>query len=396
VGIAGVSVGVLVALVAILKSSCPFIYTYNGIQYEFTGEIFSGATFPSLERHDFLPLPGIKQDSGQYKLIVSNEVKEIQHINMLNLMAVYHRPEAKTFMDKYGKVYAFNELISPVRAYDHSGRDVEKALMHSKDELTTLDNKSISDTALVENIYLTFSKSDDHDTAYLVVSAKNDPWLDYSYMRFHDKLGKYYDRWFRKQQTADAEEINEWAMGQKIPLLVYLLDHGQKTFVDYYNICGPMAFKEDVLALDISGLEGDEFTLVLEYGYRFWDIDYAGIAYETSPDMDLLSMAPIEISNDTDYGLLRKIIYDDDEYYVQEEVGEYAFLSFQSVPERAGYETSFFLHSKGYYDILMDPPDFRPRIRDLKKLKNPLAFTRYSRNFYLETYSPLYAKRKSN
>jgi hypothetical protein len=51
---------ILAILALIFKESCPFIYTHNGENYQFAGEIFSGAIQPGLERHDYLVLPELK------------------------------------------------------------------------------------------------------------------------------------------------------------------------------------------------------------------------------------------------------------------------------------------------------------------------------------------------
>ena len=46
-------------IILLTKSSCPFVYAYNGENYDFVGETYGGAIFSPLERQDFMPLPSI-------------------------------------------------------------------------------------------------------------------------------------------------------------------------------------------------------------------------------------------------------------------------------------------------------------------------------------------------
>ena len=74
---------VLLALLIMLLSgnSCPFIYTYDGQDFVFAGEIYSGAVYPPLERHDYLLLSELEEEDGIYKMKISNQLEEVQHTN---------------------------------------------------------------------------------------------------------------------------------------------------------------------------------------------------------------------------------------------------------------------------------------------------------------------------
>ena len=386
IGAAGVTLGVVVGLVALLKSSCPFIYCWDGTKFSFTGEIFSGAVFPAIERHDYLRLTNIKPDGDRLEFMIVNEVKEIQHINLLELIVIHHNKGVKAMIDKYGKIHASDKMDAPLSAVDHSGKDILDKIIQDSDMLTYNGAGELPDTSLVQQLVLRFNKPAKDSIASLFIRAKNNSWLDYSYMKFHDQLGKYYDRWFIKQQKAKAEDLQQWSFDQKIPLIVYLDRNGTLEYQDHFNVCGPMAFKEDVLSIDLSGIEEDEFTLVLESGFKFWEIDYVGVSFDDDIEVEMSCIQATQaITNEnTDVNSLVQI--DDEHYYLQPEIGDGAIVSFPAPVPQKDKECTLILHSKGYYDILMDPPDFRPRFRDLKKLKKPLAFTRFSRDYFLDIY----------
>ena len=114
-GGAAVTYGVIIVILILFKSSCPFIYINDGENYNLAGEIFSGAVFPPIERHDYLKLPAQGIDD-QCKMLVANEVKEIQHINTLEMIVLDHKPQTQVLIDKYGSVHAANNILPPADA----------------------------------------------------------------------------------------------------------------------------------------------------------------------------------------------------------------------------------------------------------------------------------------
>lgn len=60
------------------SESCPFIYVLDGQTEQFVGEIYSGAIYPSLERHDYLTLPNPLHEQRNYTVRMSNELREVQ------------------------------------------------------------------------------------------------------------------------------------------------------------------------------------------------------------------------------------------------------------------------------------------------------------------------------
>ena len=62
-------------LLAAVGASCPYIYINTGDEFEFAGEIYSGAVYAPLERNDYLTLPHLVEENGIYKLKISNELQ---------------------------------------------------------------------------------------------------------------------------------------------------------------------------------------------------------------------------------------------------------------------------------------------------------------------------------
>ena len=77
----------------------------------------------------------------------------------------------------------------------------------------------------------------------------------------------------------------KWSLDQGIPLSVYLETEDGWEFVDYYNVVGPLAAKEDVLEIDLTKMKGDKVNIKLEFGFLFWEIDY--VAMDFTPNFSV-------------------------------------------------------------------------------------------------------------
>jgi hypothetical protein len=350
----GISAFVLSALLLIALAtkgqSCPFIYIWDGDKYNFCGEIYSGAVLPALERNDYLPLEGIKIDNGEYKIKISNKVKEIQNTNLTDLLIFEHPYNTKVLVDKYGNIQTSFDLESPIIAVNFQGMSVFDQIKQI-DTLSYLGEENSKET---DGVILSFNHPKTAKVGKLFIRAKNTMWLDYVIGRFYNLFGDYYKKWNDKQKTVPASKIIEWNLSQNIPLSIYIEINKKWKFVDYYNIAGPMAFKSDVLPIDLSEVDSDTVKLKLISGSFFWDIDYIGIDY--TKNIEPISYY-VNIKNAIDnngHNVTGLLNADDNQYYTQPNVGDEAVLTF-SAPKATTYDRTVILHSKGYYEILINP-----------------------------------------
>lgn len=84
-------------------SSCPYVYIFDGEQYSLVGETFPGALLPSLERDDYLPLPGIRPVEDRYQIRLANELMENQYMDLTKLLVVNHPADEIVLLDQSGQ-----------------------------------------------------------------------------------------------------------------------------------------------------------------------------------------------------------------------------------------------------------------------------------------------------
>ena len=370
-------------------NSCPYIYTYNGNDFNFAGEIYSGAVYAPLERDDYLELPRLVAAKGRYMLKISNELAEVQHTNLMELIVIDHPENSEVLVDKYGQYQTAVDVISPSKATNIEGTDI-LPLLENKDTLFYYGTDPQNEFPLTDEIILTFNHPKNTSTGKLFIKVRNSLWLDNVYRNFHSLLGSYHDKWIEKQNKADGEKMKEWLLSQKIPLLIYVEKNGDWVFTDYYNMAGPMAFKEDVIAIDLKDIDSGPVKIKLETGMYFWEIDYVGLDYSSNIPVDLnrilIDMAITE-KKDTVTDLLK---YDDLKYYIQPEATNIADLSF-SAPIQTSPARTVILHSKGFYQINQELKGF-PKIRKLNKIRKKGEFLEYSRELLKSEMERLYQK----
>lgn len=372
-GIVAAAYILLTIIILLTKESCPFIYTWDGENYTFAGEIYSGSIHPPLERNDYLKLPTY---AGQqtYTLKITNEVREIQHTNLMELLVVDHPENTDILVDKYGKITTFSKVFAPMSATNLAGENIT-ALVASKDNLFYQSNSASSELPLKDGVIMEFPGHGKAKTAKLAIHAKNSIVLDYMLGQFHDMFGSAYSRYMKKQKNASTDQMHQWSRNQGIPLSLYVERDGNWEFVDYYNVAGPMKHKDDVLSVPLNGNETDPLRMKLEFGNFFWEIDYASVDYSSEVQVKSHTL-PVKTAITEDEkditGFLQK---SDNKYYTQPTMDNQAVVTFD-MPELTNQNRTVFLHSKGWYEILREP-EGKPDIEKLKAFRNPGHFNQF-------------------
>ena len=374
-----IAIPVIVAVALLTKESCPFIYVSDNDSLKFIGEIYSGAIYPSLERDDYLPLPEAKPGQAEYMIRMTNEVHEIQNTNLAELQVIDHPLGTKVLMDKYGNYQTIVNPQSPAEAVNLKGKNILDVI-RERDTLLYFGNNLEKDESSTDGIILKFNRPPDASHAKLVIKSKSTFWLDYVFTRFHSLFGDQYDCWVTKQETIPDRQMKDWSIEQKIPLLVYVEKKGKWEFIDYYNVTGPMAAREDVLPIDLTDIKTDTVRIKLEYGFMFWEIDYAGIDF--SPNAEVIQRTAIlEQAFEKKETDVKKLLESKDLfYYVQDEIGDNADMKF-SIPPRIREEQSLFLHSRGYYKILLDAKG-KQQVKYLLSFRKKGRFPEFSNQLF--------------
>jgi hypothetical protein len=375
--VGSVVIGV-VTLAAAFNSSCPYIYVYDGENYLFQGEIFSGATFPNMERHDYLPLPQLQPVKGEYQLRIANELQENQFVNMAQLQAIRHPECTQALVDVHGAPQLIAAPQRPLSATSALGNDAS-ALTAQKDGLAFLFDE---ERAEKNSLTLQFENQPGATHPKLVLHAANSLWVDQLFGRYLEKWGDAYPQWSARQAAMSYEQRQEQNIRQDFYLSAFVKDAGgQWQLAGRFPLAGPMARRDMVLPLDPALLHGDKVDVRLETAYRFWDVDYAAMDFSDNTGMEVVSIPANSAKDQSGKSQLKVLAGDDDLYLRQLRTGDFTDLRFKALSPSPGQTQTFFLHTKGYYEYVRNYSG-EPQMDELEHFRKPHYFDQFSKEEY--------------
>ncbi len=371
---------VITIIIALTKSSCPFIYVNDGEKYVFTGELYPGILTANQQRDDYLLLPNLNNVNNEYSIKVTNELKEIQYTDFVQLLEIEHPNNVKVLLDKNGHPHTFSNIISPYNVLvDNLNIDNTPAI--KKDNNSYLFNSIIKNSSSTRNIELEFSKPQNVENGKLFLTVKNSMWLDYIFGKFNEKFGAYYTEFQENQQIASKEKSTKWVNEQNIPLSVYLKTNTGWELVDRINTVGPMASRDVAVPIDISNVLGNEVVIKLETGFMFWEVDYVGIDFTENVALDIKYINPYEALDGNGKNVTQQLSVADQSYFVQPNVGDEVEITFKTSEYNKDLKRTVFLKNRGYYNYIRDYKG-APEFQKLKLFREAGAFTDFSKYEY--------------
>lgn len=382
VGGIGYTIGVVAVtavIIALTKSSCPFVSVYDGQQYVVQGELFGGAIYPSLERDDYLPLR-VHPSEGTFKVRISNELMEKQYTDFADLVVISHDKGVRALTDGQGKIHTVGELQAPVRALLNDRIDMTPALQATDKWLCLFNDTAAKDH--INELVLHFEKPVGAGSAKLVLQVKNSYWFDYLYGEFTGAFGAYYNHWIKKQKKVPASELDQWSREQRIPLRVSLKTGGGWKEVEDIKTIGPLTNREVLVPLDLQGVEGDEVVVKLSTGFMFWELDGAAIDYSVNQPYTVQVLKPVEGVDERGKDVAPLLAAGDKKYLDQPRPGNAAVLTYRLAQQPdAGQALSVVLHSRGYYEHVRHYKG-KPQLTFLRGFREAGAFAAFSRQKY--------------
>ncbi|MDB5236822.1 MAG: hypothetical protein JWR44_3815 [Hymenobacter sp.] len=379
-----VTVGVialLLVIIALTKSSCPFVYAYDGHQFRFVGEAYGGAIFAPAERNDYLPLPGLQAVDNQYQVIISNELEERQYTNLAELWVAQHPAGTQVLLDQRGHVQTLTAPLPPTRARTPGGTDCTAQLQATDRRVYPFNEDTASNAP--NSLELTFDKPAAARHGKLVLHAQNSLWLDYLYGEFINKFGAYYNTWADQQRTLPAEINRQWGLDQSIPLKVYVEEGKGWRLVETIPTVGPLAARDLVVPIDFAAGAATQVRVKLECGFMFWEVDYAALDCGPNAPVQLDNCRLLSARTERGAEVRTQLAADDGEYLRQLRPGTAATLAYETrLPApAAGTRRTAFLRTKGYYEHIREFEGL-PDLPELYAFKKPGRFVEFSKERY--------------
>jgi len=130
-------------------TSCPLLYAWNGLKYDFVTDFLGGSavgylvapgTYGSTDVDEYVKIANVvpQPKNGRYSIKMNNQLEEVMFIDEVKLLAVDHPAETAVYPDEKlmpappypaFKLFVTKSSQPPVSATDEKGRDVRRALL---------------------------------------------------------------------------------------------------------------------------------------------------------------------------------------------------------------------------------------------------------------------------
>ncbi|CAN5595239.1 hypothetical protein BH11BAC5_BH11BAC5_24960 [soil metagenome] len=383
-GAIGYTLGVL-AVVSIIvvatKSSCPFVSAYANGGFSLQGEIYGGAIYPQMARHDYMPLQMDPLSDGSLQVKISNELHENQYTDQAELWMITHDKNSKVLADEKGNLYNISDPQPLINCLLNGKKDMTAALKNADDNYLMYMDDSTTLNATNEAV-LNFRKPVAAKKGKLILSLKNSYFLDLLYGELAKGFGSYYNTYITQQRKKTLAELVQWTRDQQIPLQVSLKTASGWKKISEVTTIGPLATRRIVVPVDFSD-NAEPFTAIkLSSGFMFWEIDYAAMDFTEDNNFTVQKLAPSEATDELGKNVSPDLEKEDAIYLSQPSIGNVATIVYKASPlTDATKSRTYILHSKGYYEHIRDFKN-PPNIAFLNQFKKANALPLFGVSLY--------------
>ena len=389
-GIGVAALGAVVLIVAATKSSCPFIYSFDGKDYVFDKEPLGGATASILQRTDLSKLNFLKESDGKYKLMVTNEVDETQYVDKLKLTYVDHKKGESVYPDISNNLYLINKEILPAAVSDEMGKDL-MPFFKSDDGIYWQSKMAVNSGDIKDNtrneIYLSFVKPKGVDHCNLIINAGTTLWgsnmIKEMLLLYGSGVDDYYSR--INKGGDDFNSMMSFLQKEELyQLKLYAKVKGEWKYKTTVNGGGPFKSETRVYPIDISDLEGDTIMFKAEPPVGFWTFDYAAVDFDPAVHPESFTLNISKAVDNKSNNLKSSLSGEDKNYYSMPDTSSYFYAEFDAPKLPIGKERTIFAGTTGWYEKHL-PKTGTPNFTQLLKfVTNPGSVVTYSNKKYIE------------
>ena len=384
------------------EGGCPYIYGWDGEEYEFLDALFPGSFNERYEMSSFATTTDLAVKNEYYEAIIFMSLPEDGYINDLNLYAVDHPENTIVLPDDYGIFHTIKNPL-PLSAVDREGKNITEMLItqdHNFWGSNLSTNKDFNDTSnLYDWFTLTLPKNDSE--AKLLVNMRITAFAELKLWYYnHYMLGTPNQDYLLNLIKTDedfANQLDQMIFETISPLIQFWNGTSWYTYSYISNI--PFIYFEvppKVIPLNLTENVGNQIRIVIPFAC--FDFDYIAVDYSADMPVNVTSLAPIGAEKHYVNGTIEDVIEkvtDTDSDYALVTQGDYIKFRFPTVNPAEGFDRTYIFSSSGYYNLMgsVVPED---KMYNLDLLYNltytPYAYTKWMIPRYLHPENYPYAK----
>lgn len=172
------------------SGSCPFIYSYDGKEFQLEAEAFGTSISKALEAKTFSLLPGIVSVENRATIRIGNERPETHLLNSARLFVADAGKANAVVLDVANNLWPLDRPVPPVVARDHQGLDILPGLTARDNVYWKSDLAEIAPlSGFQDQLELEFLCPEGASEATLVIHAINSELINEVYRSVGEYLG---------------------------------------------------------------------------------------------------------------------------------------------------------------------------------------------------------------
>ncbi|WP_296700700.1 hypothetical protein [Algoriphagus sp.] len=372
---------VILGVTLAIACSCPHVFINDGDEAKKVNSLYTGAKAAQLERSDVKKIPDHFKDKSSFSLSIANEENEDQFTNLVELVVVSHDKNVTVEADMDGNFYTIQKPIASISKSENNS-NFSLASLSTKDEDSFHFDTDLEDGLSL--ISLEFQNPLQKKTGKLILNLKNTQWSGYVYNEFSSLFGSKYTKWVEMNKDKSKEEREQWMREQGIKLLVEMKTSEGWRQIEEIELLGDITFNSVIVPFETQNPDQNvEFRL--RSGFRFWELDYAGVDYSTQNEIHISVLKPKTAVGNNGEDYLEVLSADDQQYMKHLGMNSSTEFTFEGLPVSSETERTVFLRAKGYY---VSKQEYVGKVNrsKLKNFKNPGELSRYSQELYQNVF----------
>ncbi len=372
------------------KSSCPYVYSWNGEEYVLDAEPYGAALSEGLKRTDWVELSELREDRGEYRVLLANELDETEYTDELKLVAVDHAPGVKVAPDLAGGFHTFSDPLPPVSAVDQTGRDI-LTFVKTNDRafwLSDLEGRDPDgDGEFRDELVFEFPKPAGAKRARLLANVWTTQWGSLSAGMFLEHYGTSLPEKYAEVDSHGPmyAKFMTWVAAEELAALKVWVETPTGWKARSMIVGGaPVITKDKAYILPVGDIPGETLRIKLRPPVNFWMVNSLAVDYGEGSAVEVTELAADKAVDHTGRDVRAELASTDKSYLVSPNRGERTELVFAAPPLKEGLARTMFIKASGYYRTHLDAtgepqPELAERI-----LTEPGFAARYSFREYLK------------
>lgn len=334
------------------RFSCPFIFTFDGDDFQCESETFAGSVHRGLERTALDPLAHLRPVDGRYRMLLVNAREETEYVDELNLLLVDHPSSVRVVPDGRGELHTIGSPVAPLKAADAAGNDV-LSLVSERDGLmwqSDLASRDFTgDDQYRDGITLEFPRPAGRQRMKLAVTGKNTRLGYFALRRIFELKGSDRMEWYEKLESdpGEAARFARW-VGREGMLHVSVWQDGGWVRQAALPDVGPGVLKEQLALLDLARVTGATVKVKLETATDLWRIERVGADFSTDLPLAARRLQPLA-AVDARAGDVTALLETRDGRYYVTTGGMFAEMTFEAPPVAPGLVRTVLGATTGFY-----------------------------------------------